>query len=139
MENGSSRWLERLETYKKAMARLTETVLLYTHQSLSPLEKDGMVQRFEYTQELAWKLLKNYIEYQGASQKLTGSRDVIRQGVASGLLSDPDTWFDMLESRNTTSHVYDEQTEADVLDKIISQYYPVLNRLKETMEQIAAK
>lgn len=96
-----------------------------------------MVQRFEYTQELAWKLLKNYIEYQGEDQRLTGSRDVVRRAFAMGLIKDPDTWFDMLDSRNTTSHVYDEKVEVEVLDKIINLYYPILNDLKEAMEEIS--
>lgn len=137
MVDSNIRWLERLDTYKKALARLTETVLLFKHQPLSPLEKDGMVQRFEYTQELAWKLLKNYIEYQGEEQRLTGSRDVVRRAFAMGLIKDSDTWFDMLDSRNTTSHVYDEKVEVEVLDKIINLYYPILNDLKEAMEEIS--
>lgn len=137
MENNYVRWLERFETYKKALARLTETMLLFEHRTFSPLEKDGMIQRFEYTQELAWKLLKNYIEYQGEYQKLTGSRDVVRQAFAIGLIKDSDTWFDMLNSRNATSHVYDEKVEEEVLDKIINLYYPILNDLKEAMEKIS--
>lgn len=137
MVDSNIRWLERLDTYKKALARLTETVLLFKHQPLSPLEKDGMVRRFEYTQELAWKLLKNYIEYQGEEQRLTGSRDVVRRAFAMGLIKDSDTWFDMLDSRNTTSHVYDEKVEVEVLDKIINLYYPILNDLKEAMEEIS--
>lgn len=137
MVDSNIRWLERLDTYKKALARLTETVLLFKHQPLSPLEKDGMVRRFEYTQELAWKLLKNYIEYQGEEQRLTGSRDVVRRAFAMGLIKNPDTWFDMLDSRNTTSHVYDEKVEVEVLDKIINLYYPILNDLKEAMEEIS--
>lgn len=139
MDDNSTRWLQRLATYKKALTRLAEVVELHRSRTLSPLELDGMIQRFEYTQELAWKLLKNYIEYQGATERLAGSRDVIRQAVASGLIDNANPWFDMLESRNTTSHVYDEETENDVVDKILMTYYPILEDLRDIMDSRASQ
>ncbi len=135
MENTEARWIQRLNTYCKALARLKEVVDEYHKRDLTALEKDGMIQRFEYTQELAWKVLKNYLEYQGETEKMTGSRDVIRQAVASGLITNADPWFEMLESRNTTSHVYDEDTETNVIDKILTTFYPILNELQTTMEK----
>lgn len=65
MEKGNDniRWRQRLATFQRALGRLEEVVTLQRQRQLSPLEKDGMIQRFEYTQELAWKVLKNYIEY----------------------------------------------------------------------------
>lgn len=132
------RWKQRLGTFQRALSRLEEVVKLQEERQLSPLEKDGMVQRFEYTQELAWKVLKNYIEYQGGD-KMTGSRDTIRQAFALGIIANTDPWFDMLESRNETSHVYDEDTESDVLDKIVMTYLPILQELGRKMNAIAQK
>ncbi len=94
-----------------------------------------MVQRFEYTQELVWKVMKNYIEYQGG-EKLAGSRDKIRQAFALEIITNTDPWFDMLESRNETSHVYDEDTENDVLDKITMTYLPIMQELNKRMSSI---
>lgn len=130
MEHQSTeiRWKQRLETYHKALNRLKEVIDLKQSRPLSALEKDGMVQRFEYTQELAWKVLKNYIEYQGG-ERLVGSRDTIRQAFSMGLILNPDPWFDMLESRNETVEVYDEGIEDELINKIILNYFPILKDL----------
>ena len=126
--NDNIRWRQRLATFQRALSRLEEVVTLQRQRQLSPLEKDGMIQRFEYTQELAWKVLKNYIEYQGG-ERLAGSRDTIRQAFALGIITNADPWFDMLESRKETSHVYDEDTENDLLDKITMTYLPIMQEL----------
>ncbi|EGN57737.1 nucleotidyltransferase [Hallella multisaccharivorax DSM 17128] len=132
------RWHQRLATFRKALARLGEVVELHRTRPLTALEKDGMVQRFEYTQELAWKVLKNYLEYQGEI-RLGGSRDTIRQAFAMGIIANTDPWFDMLESRNETSHVYDEDTEEDVIDKIMVTFYPILCELQQSLTDLENK
>lgn len=126
------RWVQRLSTFGKALSRLTEVVDLYHGRSLSNLEKDGLIQRFEYTLEAAWKLLKNYAEYQNGEQVM-GSGDAIRKAFAMGIIENVNPWFDMVESRNLTSHVYDEDTEADIIDKIITTYYPILQDLFDNL------
>ena len=137
MEKGNDniRWRQRLATFQRALGRLEEVVTLQRQRQLSPLEKDGLIQRFEYTQELAWKVLKNYIEYQGG-ERLAGSRDTIRQAFALGIITNADPWFDMLESRNETSHVYDENIENDLLDKITMTYLSIMLELKKRMSSI---
>lgn len=132
MEEKKERWRQRLATFGKALVRMDEVVTLWHSRKLSDLERDGMIQRFEYTQELAWKLLKNYIEYQGEAQ-LGGSRDTIRQAFRLGLIENSEPWFDMLESRNLTSHVYDEATEMTVIERIVDTYYPILSLLHAEM------
>lgn len=132
MEEKTERWRQRLATFGKALVRMDEVVTLWHSRKLSDLERDGMIQRFEYTQELAWKLLKNYIEYQGEVQ-LGGSRDTIRQAFRLGLIENSEPWFDMLESRNLTSHVYDEATEMTVIERIVDTYYPILSLLHAEM------
>ena len=132
MEEKTERWRQRLATFGKALVRMDEVVTLWHNRKLSDLERDGMIQRFEYTQELAWKLLKNYIEYQGETQ-MGGSRDTIRQAFRLGLIENSEPWFDMLESRNLTSHVYDEATEMTVIERIVDTYYPILSLLHAEM------
>lgn len=132
MEEKTERWRQRLATFGKALVRMDEVVTLWHSRKLSDLERDGMILRFEYTQELAWKLLKNYIEYQGEVQ-MGGSRDTIRQAFRLGLIENSEPWFDMLESRNLTSHVYDEATEMTVIERIVDTYYPILSLLHAEM------
>lgn len=132
MEEKTERWRQRLATFGKALVRMDEVVTLWHSRKLSDLERDGMIQRFEYTQELAWKLLKNYIEYQGEAQ-MGGSRDTIRQAFRLGLIENSEPWFYMLESRNLTSHVYDEATEMTVIERIVDTYYPILSLLHAEM------
>lgn len=132
MEEKTERWRQRLATFGKALVRMDKVVTLWHSRKLSDLERDGMIQRFEYTQELAWKLLKNYIEYQGEAQ-MGGSRDTIRQAFRLGLIENSEPWFDMLESRNLTSHVYDEETEMTVIERIVDTYYPILSLLHAKM------
>lgn len=132
MEEKTERWRQHLATFDKALVRMDEVVTLWHSRKLSDLERDGMIQRFEYTQELAWKLLKNYIENQGEAQ-MGGSRDTIRQAFRLGLIENSEPWFDMLESRNLTSHVYDEATEMTVIERIVDTYYPILSLLHAEM------
>ena len=132
MEEKTERWRQHLATFDKALVRMDEVVTLWHSRKLSDLERDGMILRFEYTQELAWKLLMNYIENQGEAQ-MGGSRDTIRQAFRLGLIENSEPWFDMLESRNLTSHVYDEETEMTVIERIVDTYYPILSLLHAEM------
>ena len=138
MEKGNDniRWRQRLATFQRALGRLEEVVTLQRQRQLSPLEKDGMIQRFEYTQELAWKVLKNYIEYQGG-ERLAGSRDTIRQAFALGIITNADPWFDMLERRNEISNVYDEDIENDLLDKITMTYLSIMRELNKRISSLS--
>lgn len=78
-------------------------------EEFTDLEREGLIQRFEYTYELAWNTMKDYLEDQGY-RDITGSKDTVKQAFQSGLITDGETWFDMIESRKLTSHTYDEET-----------------------------
>lgn len=128
MADNKKRWEQRLESFGKALARLDEVVALHGERRLTPLELDGMVQRFEYTQEMAWKLLKNYIEYQDGTA-MAGARDTVRHAFSAHIIDNPAPWMDMIDSRNLTSHLYDGEVENDVVDKILNTFYPILREL----------
>jgi nucleotidyltransferase substrate binding protein (TIGR01987 family) len=130
------RYIQRLTNYHKALAILQEGVDLASSRPLSNMEKQGLIKSFEFTYELSWNLMRDYSLYQGY-QEIRGSRDAIRQGISMGLISDGDTWMNMLESRNITAHTYDEKTADDILEKIIREYYPVLLALERKMKDIA--
>lgn len=130
------RYIQRLTNYHKALTILREGVDLYSSRPLSNMEKQGLIKSFEFTYELSWNLMRDYSLYQGY-QEIRGSRDAIRQAISMDLISDGETWMNMLESRNITAHTYDEKTADDILEKIIMKYYPVLLALESKMKDIA--
>ncbi|MDE6537603.1 MAG: nucleotidyltransferase substrate binding protein [Muribaculaceae bacterium] len=133
------RWIQRLYNYSKALDRLTEAVVAIENASdIDHLDllKEGLIQRFEFTHELSWKVLKDYMEYQGIAE-IRGSRDAFRQALNSNLISDP-SWMDSIQTRNITSHTYDEDITNTIFEEIIKVYYPLMITLRETMNKIKA-
>ena len=110
MENILPRWEQKLNSYRKALRRLAEVVNVAKSRQLNDFEADGMIQRFEFTFELAWKLMKSYAEYQGTDKEIMGSRDAIRWAFENKLIADSNVWMEMVKRRNDTSHAYDEDT-----------------------------
>lgn len=131
------RWEQRFESYKKALARLTAIVNEYKKRPLNEFEKDSVVQRFEFTHELAWKVMKSYAEYQGESE-LSGSRDATRWACNNHLIFNGQTWMNMIRSRNETVHNYDEQIVDDVVSMIVAEYHNELLAFYETMQKKAS-
>ncbi|MDE6258780.1 MAG: nucleotidyltransferase substrate binding protein [Muribaculaceae bacterium] len=128
------RWLQRLENYSKALRKLEEAVEIVNQNFDSPnidLLKEGLIQRFEFTHELAWKVMKDYLEYQGYSD-IKGSRDAFRKSLAVGIIESP-LWIDSIQTRNITSHTYDEEISNTVIEKVISVYFPLMTQFESTM------
>lgn len=115
------RWVQRYSNYKKALMQLKEAVELMSHRTLSNLEKQGVVQAFEFTHELAWKMMKDFLESKGNTE-IYGSKDATRQSFKYGLLIDGDVWMSMIKSRNLTSHTYDERTVDEIVERISQSY-----------------
>ena len=92
---------------------------------------EGLIQRYEYTHELAWKVMKDYEEYQGITD-IMGSRDAIRVALRAGILDD-DRWMDTISDRNLTSHNYDDETAKHIVNNIINVYYPLFVKFESTM------
>ena len=131
------RWEQRLDSYHKALARLAEIVGASKKRELNEFERDGLVQRFEFTHELSWKLMKAYAEYQGFDG-IGGSRDATRKAFEMSLISDGQSWMDMIKSRNETSHNYDGSMADDVVDSIINRFYPLLADFYQKMNSLSA-
>lgn len=130
------RWLQRFGNYRRALSKLSQAVTFFTKsegldQQIYELVKEGIIQRFEYTHELAWKVIKDYSEYQGYND-VRGSRDAFRLGLQMGLLDSTD-WMDSIEDRNLTSHNYDEETAQEICEDIINKYHPLFLRLENKM------
>jgi nucleotidyltransferase substrate binding protein (TIGR01987 family) len=121
LKDPDSRWRQRFQSFRKAFAQLAEATELARQRQLSKLEKQGLIQAFEFTHELAWKTLKDFLESRGATE-LFGSRDATREAFAAGLIDDGDAWMEMIKSRNRTSHTYDEETAEEIAQAIVSSY-----------------
>ena len=105
MENKDIHWVQRFSNYQKALNQLKEAVDLMETRDLSNLEKQGMIQVFEYTHELAWKTLNDFLKSRGNTE-IYGSKDATREAFQLGLIEDGELWMKMIQSRNLTSHVY---------------------------------
>ena len=100
---------------------------------MSQIIKEGLIQRFEYTFEMAWKVMKDYALYQGISE-IAGSRDAIRYAFSSNLITNGEMWMDMIKSRIKTSHTYNEETASEIYHKIINEYYDAFRSFEEVMK-----
>ncbi len=125
MSKQDIRWRQRFQNFKKAFEKLRDSVLKVDE--LSDLEKEGMVQRFEYTFELAWKTLKDYLEEQQVNAKFP--REVIKQSFHYEIIQDGEIWMDMLVKRNLMAHTYEETILRDSVQKIANEYFKAISQL----------
>lgn len=130
-----ARWTYRLKSFKKALIQLSKAVALSKQRKLSLLEEQGTIQAFEFTHELAWKLLKDFLEDK-SGQKLYGSKDATKAAFEAELITDGETWMEMISSRNLTSHVYDEQASSAIFKSIIDSYYNLFTELENKMTEL---
>ncbi len=125
------RWLQRLENYGRALATLQRALQTARERALSELEEQGLIQAFEFTHELSWLLLKDFLVDQGVSG-ISGSRDAVREAVVRELLpaGREDTWMAMIRSRNLTSHTYNPELAHEIAALIVQRYAPALLELQ---------
>ena len=126
------RWKQRFTNYQAALATLTSAVNLSRTRPLSELEQAGLIQAFEYTHELSWKLIKSFLEYQGHADPIFGSRDAIRLAFRAKLISEGQVWMNMIKSRNETSHTYHQDLAKKIATEIIAHYHPQFLALRDT-------
>lgn len=138
MQSQEVRWIQRTNSFERAFARLKAAVKLAEQRELSDLEAQGLIQGFEYTHELAWKTLKNFLEAQGIVN-LYGSRDTTRTAFRNGLIENGEVWMDMVDKRNLTSHTYDEDVAAEVVRTIRNTYFAEFERLLIRLQQLKSE
>jgi len=129
------RWKQRFKNYKKALTSLKAAVELAAERDLTDLEKQGMIQCFEFTFELAWNVIKDYLEEQGITG-IIGSKNAVRYAFNKDIIEDGEVWMDMINDRNVASHVYDEETAQDLYTAIKNIYYIQFNKLNEKMNSL---
>jgi nucleotidyltransferase substrate binding protein (TIGR01987 family) len=142
------RWHQRFSNYNKALLKLEQAIAYIKHNFIEDDEidaedvghvldemiKEGLIQRFEYTHELAWNVMKDYAEYQGNST-VGGSRDATREALQLKIIENGEVWMDMIQSRNKTTHTYNESTVNEIYGKIIEDYFPLFLSFKIKMEE----
>ena len=120
--------LNKLET---AFTRLQQAA----GRVVDDLDRDGVIQRFEFTFELLWKTAKIFLEYEGV--RCAGPRSCIKEGVRREVLSEGEVLLDMLEDRNKTTHIYDEHTAEEIFERIKNRYVPVIaSNIRQLGEQL---
>ncbi len=148
MDEKDIRWEQRFSNYLKALTKFTQAVE-FIKESLpeedaevdfsSSIEdgiiREGLIQRFEYTHELAWNVMKDFAEYQG-NFDIKGSRDATREAFKMKLITNGDVWMDMISNRNKSSHTYNEETADEVYKSIITDYYSAFIEFAKNMEAL---
>ncbi len=136
MSDSNIRWIQRLNNFKKAFKQLEQGVKQAKNKQFSDLEKEGLIQRFEYNQELAWQVIKDFYEYLGEIG-MQGSKDAFRLAVKRGLInSDCGTvLMNSIKSRNKTVHTYNEDTAEEIFNEIVNEYYDAFHTLLTILEE----
>lgn len=137
VSNIDIRWKQRFNNFHRACQRLIEvTESVVDVDNLSELEREGLVKRFEYTFELAWKVLQDLLRHKGYEFE-SGPNGTLRMAFADGLISNHDEWWQMAKARNTLSHVYSDDEAEVIVNQIFSHYAPLLKSLDSKLMQLA--
>ena len=127
------RWVYRFDNYTRALTLLREGVETMQARHLTDLEKQGLIQRFEFTCELAWKLLRDYLEHAAVRLETVTPAAVVKEAFAARLIENGDLWMQSLNARNRTSHIYDLKTFEKILDDIGHDYLPLFEALQRKL------
>lgn len=138
MTTQDTRWLQRFSNYQKALLTLTEAADLAGARALSNLEQQGLIQGFEFTHELAWNVLKDYLEEQGFVG-LIGSKNAMREAFKNALIADGEVWMDMIKARNMTSHTYSTDVAQGIATDILQRFYPAFKAMEVTFSALKAR
>ena len=132
MENKDVRWKQRFQHYVGAYEQLKNAFEIYKTRALTVLENQGVIQAFEVTQELSWKVMKDFLEYQGYDE-IYGSKNAVRLAFNVKIINNGEIWMDMIKSRNLMSHTYDEDEMLKIIKIIFEDYIQEFENFKVTM------
>ncbi|MEX2231623.1 MAG: nucleotidyltransferase substrate binding protein [Cyclobacteriaceae bacterium] len=125
------RWIQRFSNYRKAVEKLRNALAEYKDGDMSELEKEGLIQRYEYTFELGWKTLQDLLYFRGYVD-VKGPTRVLKQALLDGYIVKEKIWRKMKEARELTSHTYDEDKANEIVEKVASEFFePLLQLLKK--------
>jgi nucleotidyltransferase substrate binding protein (TIGR01987 family) len=126
------RWKQRFDNYNRALQTLTDAVTLGEQREYTELEKQGVIQGFEFVHELAWNVLKDFLEFEGI-QGIVGSRGTVREAFKRGLIVNGELWMDMIAKRNLTSHTYNQALAQELVSVIVGAYHAAFVELQSAM------
>ncbi len=135
MSNEDIRWKQRFQNFVKALSLLEDAGKISKSRELNDLEEQGVIQRFEFTHELAWNVIKDYFEYQG-NTSITGSRDATREAFNKGLIQEGETWMEMIKSRNQSTHTYNDKIAEELKRKVLNNYFRLFVVFKDKMNTL---
>ena len=136
MLDSTPRWQYRFYNYKRAFLLLREAVEVMEKRELSQLEKEGVIQRFEYTMELSWKVMKDYLESENVVFEQVTPRSVIRKAFEAKLVKNGDLWMEMLDARNLMSHEYELEEFEKLIEDLQFNYLDEFNKLYQRLNEI---
>ena len=150
MSNRDVRWEQGFNNYVKALEKLDDAARtiklnypaddkgnISQDRFLDDIIKEGVIQRFEYTHELAWNVMKDFLAKAG-NENIFGSMDATREAFALQLIENGELWMDMIRSRNKTSHTYNEETADEIFRKILDEYLPAFASFRDKMASFIA-
>ena len=138
MSDQDIRWIQRFNHYAKALSRLEEAVKLSRERELSSLEEQGLIQAFEFTHELAWNTMRDFLRERGAKD-IYGSKDATREAFKIGLIDNGHVWMDMIRSRNLTSHTYNEETAEQIASRVYGDYITEFEALSRRLDELKSE
>ncbi|MDR7921520.1 nucleotidyltransferase substrate binding protein [Thermosynechococcus sp. HY213] len=124
MTDPDIRWKERFDNFQRALRQLTAAVGLSRVRPLSDLERQGLIQGFEFTHELAWNVLEDY------------SRSTVREAFKHGLIEVGEVWMDMIDKRSLSSHTYNEAIALAVAQAVVERYHSVFLNLGRRLSEL---
>jgi len=131
--SGDVRWMQRVDRYGEVLALLTRAVVLAGERPLTELEQLGLFHAFENVHEVAWNVLKDYLEFEGI-EGLVGARSTVREAFRRRLIAEGEVWMDMIAKRNLSSHTYNVGVATELARAILDQVHPEFIELHRTMQ-----
>lgn len=132
MSKKDVRWKQRFQNYQKALSQFESAV---RQNSQDRLAQEGLIQRFEYTFELAWKCLQDVLQERGFAE-IRGPKPVLEQAFQDGLIQEGLVWMEMLRARNETLHLYDEDVFLKIYQNAKTDFLKPLLTLREKLEKL---
>ena len=127
--------MKRFEERKQDLAKATERLKEALNEEETEIAIDGTLHRFEFTFELAWKTMKDLMEYNGIIETTESPREVLKNAFQNGIIEDGETWINMMLARNSLSHLYDEEASREIYKDIKEKYIVLIEKLNEVLEK----
>lgn len=134
MGNEDIRWIQRFNNFQKALARLTEAIILREERPLTSLEQQGLIKAFEFTFDLAWKTLQDFLRENKRPNSNGGPNVILAQALRDELIRNDQGWKDLKASRELSSHTYDEETADEIAEKVVNTFYGLLTLLETRLQ-----